>query len=111
MKAERQKLVARFQTEGEREAKIIKANADGQANEILAKAKAEAIRITGEAETKLLSITPRSRRIRPRRLPVPAQGARTITEGTHPPDPRPADATVQPVERRRQHALRRRIEK
>jgi membrane protease subunit HflC len=52
MKAERQKLVARFQTEGEREAKIIKASADGQANEILAKAKAEAIRITGEAETK-----------------------------------------------------------
>ncbi len=52
MKAERQKLVARFQTEGEREAKIIRANADGQANEILAKAKAEAIRITGEAETR-----------------------------------------------------------
>jgi len=52
MKAERQKLVARFQTEGERDSKIIRANADGQANEILAKAKAEAIRITGEAETK-----------------------------------------------------------
>jgi membrane protease subunit HflC len=50
MRAERQRLVASFQTEGEREARIIRANADGQANEILAEARAEAIRVTGEAE-------------------------------------------------------------
>jgi modulator of FtsH protease HflC len=50
MRAERQRLVASFQTEGEREARIIRANADGQANEILAQARAEAIRITGDAE-------------------------------------------------------------
>lgn len=50
MKAERQRLVAKYQTEGEREARIIRANADGLANEILANARAEAIRITGEAE-------------------------------------------------------------
>ncbi len=52
MRGERQRLVASYQTEGEREAKIIRANADGQANEILAEAKAEAIRITGGAELK-----------------------------------------------------------
>jgi membrane protease subunit HflC len=52
MRAERQRLVATYETEGEREAKIIRANADGQANEILAEAKAEAIRVTGEAELK-----------------------------------------------------------
>ena len=50
MRAERQRLVARFQTEGERDAKIIRANADGRAKEILAEASAEAIRITGQAE-------------------------------------------------------------
>jgi membrane protease subunit HflC len=50
MRAERQRLVARYQTEGEREAKILRANADGLANEILAKARAESIRIGGEAE-------------------------------------------------------------
>jgi len=50
MRAERQRLVASYQTEGEREAKIIRSNADGQANEILAHARAEAIRITGGAE-------------------------------------------------------------
>jgi membrane protease subunit HflC len=52
MRAERQRLVATFETEGEREARIIRATADGQAAEILAQAKAEAIRITGEAELK-----------------------------------------------------------
>jgi modulator of FtsH protease HflC len=52
MRAERQRLVAMYQTEGEREAKIIRANAEGQANEILAQARAEAIRVTGEAELK-----------------------------------------------------------
>jgi membrane protease subunit HflC len=52
MRAERQRLVATYETEGEREAKIIRATADGQAAEILADAKAEAIRITGEAELK-----------------------------------------------------------
>jgi membrane protease subunit HflC len=50
MRAERQRLVASYQTEGEREARIIRSNADGQANEILANASAEAIRITGGAE-------------------------------------------------------------
>jgi modulator of FtsH protease HflC len=50
MRAERQRLVRSYQTEGDREAKIIRANADGLANEILANAKAEAIRITGGAE-------------------------------------------------------------
>jgi membrane protease subunit HflC len=52
MRAERQRLVARYQTEGERDAKILRANADVQANEILASARAEAIRIGGEAELK-----------------------------------------------------------
>ena len=52
MRAERQRLVARYQTEGERDAKILRANADGLANEILANARAEAIRISGEAELK-----------------------------------------------------------
>ncbi len=52
MRAERQRLVARYQTEGERDAKILRANADGQANEILANARAEAIRIDGEAVLK-----------------------------------------------------------
>lgn len=52
MRAERQRLVARYQSEGEREAKIIRANADAQANDILSNAKAEAIRITGEADSK-----------------------------------------------------------
>jgi membrane protease subunit HflC len=52
MRAERQRLVARYQTEGERDAKILRANADVQANEILAAARAEAIRISGEAELK-----------------------------------------------------------
>jgi membrane protease subunit HflC len=52
MKKQRQGLVAKYESEGKREAEIIRANADVQANEILAKAKAEAIRITGEAETK-----------------------------------------------------------
>lgn len=55
MRAERQRLVSSFQTEGEREARIIRANADGEANEILAQARAEAIRITGEAESKAQS--------------------------------------------------------
>lgn len=50
MRQERQRLVAVYQSEGEREAQVIRANADGQADEILAMARAEAIRITGEAE-------------------------------------------------------------
>jgi len=52
MRAERQRLVARYQSEGEREAKIIRVNADSQANDILSAARAEAIRITGEADNK-----------------------------------------------------------
>jgi modulator of FtsH protease HflC len=50
MRAERQRLVASYQTEGEKEARIIRSNADGMANEIIAQARAESIRITGEAE-------------------------------------------------------------
>ena len=41
-----------YQSEGTRRAKEIRANADVEYNEILAGAKAEAIRITGEAERK-----------------------------------------------------------
>jgi modulator of FtsH protease HflC len=55
MRAERESLVRSFQSEGEREAQIIRANADGQANEIIAHARAEAIRITGEAESQAQS--------------------------------------------------------
>ena len=50
MRAERQRLVARYQSEGEREAKIIRADADAQANKILADASGEAKRILGEAD-------------------------------------------------------------
>jgi modulator of FtsH protease HflC len=52
MRAERQQLVSVYQSEGTRRAKEIRANADVEYNEILAGAKAEAIRITGEAERK-----------------------------------------------------------
>lgn len=52
MRAERQRLVTRYQSEGNRAASIIKSTADGDATEIIATAKAEAIRITGEAEKK-----------------------------------------------------------
>ena len=52
MRAERQRLVSKYQSEGERAAKVIRATADGQANEITARAKSEAIKIAGEAETK-----------------------------------------------------------
>jgi membrane protease subunit HflC len=50
MRAERQRLSARYQAEGERDAKMIRARADGQANEILANAKATAARVLGDAE-------------------------------------------------------------
>jgi len=50
MRAERQRLSAKYQGEGEREAKIIRARADGEANEILANAKATSFRILGDAE-------------------------------------------------------------
>jgi len=52
MRAERQRLVTMYQSEGNRAASIIKSTADGDATEIIATAKAEAIRITGEAEKK-----------------------------------------------------------
>jgi modulator of FtsH protease HflC len=52
MRAERQTLSARFQAEGDREAKIIRARADGSADEILAEARAKATRILGDAEVK-----------------------------------------------------------
>jgi membrane protease subunit HflC len=50
MRAERQRLSAKYQAEGEREAKIIRAQADGTANEILANARAQAARTLGDAE-------------------------------------------------------------
>jgi modulator of FtsH protease HflC len=52
MKAERQTRVKQFQTEGEKEAKIIRAQADSLANKILADAKGNAIEVTGAAEAK-----------------------------------------------------------
>jgi modulator of FtsH protease HflC len=52
MKAERQTRVKQFQTEGEKEAKIIRAQADSLANKILAEAKGSAIEVTGAAEAK-----------------------------------------------------------
>jgi modulator of FtsH protease HflC len=48
MKSERQVLISRAQNEGKAEAIKIKANADRQANETLANARAEATRIEGE---------------------------------------------------------------
>ena len=52
MRAERQRLVAGYQSDGERRAKIIRADADAQANKILADASGEAKRILGEADAK-----------------------------------------------------------
>ena len=52
MKAERQQLVALHQSLGERDAKIIKAKADAEANDILARANAEKEKIIGQAEQK-----------------------------------------------------------
>ncbi len=52
MKAERQTQVARFLSEGEKEGKIIRAQADSTANQILSEARATAIQITGAAEAK-----------------------------------------------------------
>jgi len=52
MRAERQRLVTRYQSEGNRAASIIRSTADGDATEILTKAKAEAILILGDAEKK-----------------------------------------------------------
>lgn len=50
MRAERQRLSAKYQAEGERDAKIIRTRADGEANALLAQARAEAARILGDAE-------------------------------------------------------------
>jgi membrane protease subunit HflC len=52
MKKERETLVARYQSEGEREGKNIKARADNAAADILARANAEKEKIIGEAEQK-----------------------------------------------------------
>ena len=52
MRAERQRLVSKYQSEGNREASIIKSTADGDATEIVANAKGEAVRIAGDAEKK-----------------------------------------------------------
>jgi membrane protease subunit HflC len=52
MRAERQRLVEFHQADGDRRAKEIRAAADVAANEILYKAKAEAIRISGQADNK-----------------------------------------------------------
>jgi membrane protease subunit HflC len=50
MRAERQRLAAKYQSEGDRDAKIIRAQADYLANEILTRARADAERILGDAE-------------------------------------------------------------
>jgi membrane protease subunit HflC len=50
MKADRQLLISKEQWEGEKEATIIRADADRQAAETIANAQAAAIRIRGEAE-------------------------------------------------------------
>mgnify|MGYP000849122114 CR=1 FL=1 len=52
MKAERQTRVRQFQTEGERDAQIIRAQADNLTRKTLADARATAIEITGSAEAK-----------------------------------------------------------
>jgi modulator of FtsH protease HflC len=52
MKAERQQLVALHLSLGERDAKIIKAKADAEANDITARANAEKEKIIGQAEQK-----------------------------------------------------------
>lgn len=52
MRAERQRLVSKYQSEGNREASIIRSTADGDATEIIANAKSKAILIAGEAEEK-----------------------------------------------------------
>jgi membrane protease subunit HflC len=50
MRAERGRLSAKYEAEGERDAKNIRTHADGQANAILAEALAQAARIQGDAE-------------------------------------------------------------
>jgi membrane protease subunit HflC len=52
MRAERQRLVARYQSEGDRDAKIIRAEADAKANKIAAEASGQAKKILGEADAK-----------------------------------------------------------
>ncbi|HOW64945.1 MAG TPA: protease modulator HflC [Candidatus Paceibacterota bacterium] len=52
MKAERQTRVKQYQTDGEKAARIIRAEADSQANQIMADAKAKVIEITGNAEAR-----------------------------------------------------------
>jgi membrane protease subunit HflC len=53
MKAERKTRVTQFLSEGEKEAKIKRSQADSTANKILADARASAIEITGDAEAKV----------------------------------------------------------
>ncbi|PYL01072.1 MAG: hypothetical protein DME19_02990 [Verrucomicrobia bacterium] len=52
MRAERQRLVAKYQSEGDRDAKTTRAEADAQANKILAEASGQAKKILGEADAK-----------------------------------------------------------
>ena len=52
MRAERQQLIATYQSEGDRDAKNIRADADAQANKILAEASGEAKKVLGEADAK-----------------------------------------------------------
>ncbi|MGA3163665.1 MAG: protease modulator HflC [Verrucomicrobiota bacterium] len=58
MKSERQVLISKAQYEGEAEAQKIRANADRQANETLANARAEATRIQGEGEAEAAKTLP-----------------------------------------------------
>jgi membrane protease subunit HflC len=52
MKAERQTRVKQYQTDGEKAARIIRAEADSKANQIMADAKAKVIEINGNAEAR-----------------------------------------------------------
>ena len=52
MRAERQQLIATYQSEGDRDAKNIRADADAKANKILAEASGEAKKVLGEADAK-----------------------------------------------------------
>ena len=56
MKSERQKIAERYRSAGSAESQVIRSNADRQYNEILARAKADAERIRGEADAESIAI-------------------------------------------------------
>jgi len=56
MKSERQKIAERYRSAGSAESQVIRSNAERQYNEILARAKADAERIRGEADAESIAI-------------------------------------------------------